>query len=694
MTINVLKSSFTSGELDPEISARLDLEKYGAGCKQLQNFFVQPHGGVYRRPGLDYVWTAPGITRLIPFQFSETQTYVLVFSDLQLNFIVDGGIVESGGSPYSIVTPYTEDELREIAYVQSADVMYLVHPNHNPYKLTRVTGTSWTIAAVSIGSPLSPPTFTATATQIRPVGTGASFTVDYAVTAVSDTEGESLPGYASETNGWTSTGWTAGSYIEVNFNLVTDADRYFIYKKVEGDSWGFIGMIEDTGAGPYQFLDINYDPDTANGLPTSDKNPFSGTDDKPEAVGFHEQRLFFGGTVNDPQTAWGSQTGLFENFNTAQPARASDSVEYILASNQINKIRWLLSFNDLLVGTEGAEWAIGSAASGALTASNVQAEVQSYWGSAKIRPLAIGNSVLHIQRQGNAVRQMTYSFENRGYTSIELSVLADHLFRSRIIYEWDYQENPDRVLWAIRDDGVALGMTYMKEYDIWAWHRHVTDGTFESVAAIPGADQDEAYFVIKRGSDYLVEKLNNKWDGDSDDLEDAIFVDSAISYSGPEKPAGTPFTGATHLANQTGLSALVDGVPYDDLSVDGSGEFTLPVDATVVHIGYPYQSVLEPTNIEFEDRQGVSVGRKKTFGYIIVRFSNTIGGKMGPDLDNLYPIKFTPDTYGNPIQPFTGDKRQLTLSKYGTTGSFVVSQEQALPMTVLALVPKIEVSED
>ena len=144
-------TDFTAGELSPRLDGRVDLQKYFSGAKTLSNMIVHPHGGASRRPGTIFVAevkSSAQAARLIPFEFNVEQTYILQFGPSYFRILKDGGLIESSGSAVEVVTTYTEAELPELKFAQSADVMYVVHPDHPPRKISRTSHTAWTIADI------------------------------------------------------------------------------------------------------------------------------------------------------------------------------------------------------------------------------------------------------------------------------------------------------------------------------------------------------------------------------------------------------------------------------------------------------------------------------------------------------------------------------------------------------------------
>ena len=310
-----------------------------------------------------------------------------------------------------------------------------------------------------------------------------------------------------------------------------DDYEYNVYKSQRG-FFGWAGTVST----PW-FIDDNIDPDVSLG-PQQEADPFPSADNYPGAVGIYEQRLVWGRTNNAPQTIQTSQTGLFENASISSPIRDSDAISVTIASRQTNEIRHLVPLRALLVLTSGSEWTMSSGTnSDAVTPTSIRFDVQGYRGSSQVPPLTIGNEVLFLQRNGTVVRNLAYAITDEGYTGADYTVLAGHLFEARHIIDWAYQQDPDSTIWCVTSDGIMLGFTYLREHEVWAWHRHTTDGTFESICSIEGDDADEAYMLVNRTIDgstvRYVEQLAERLPGDFN-VRDSWFVDSGLQFSATE----------------------------------------------------------------------------------------------------------------------------------------------------------------
>ena len=684
--LRIMQPSFAAGELTPALHARVDLAKYNVGAKQLKNFFVHAHGGASNRQGTDYVATALGVTRLIPFQYNVEQAYMLEFSNLKMRVLKDGALVESGGVPLEVVSPYPTAALAELKFVQSADVMYFTHPDYAPRSLTRSSHTVWTFATVSFTPTISAPTGLVGSYS----GTG-SYNIDYKVSAVSAAGEESLPSSAITVSADTSGDWELGKRVKLDWDVVAGADYYKVYKNPRG-YYGYIGTAESN-----TFRDDNIQPAVDSG-PQSAYNPFTGTGNYPGVAGIFEQRLILGRSDTAPQTIWASQTGIFNNFGTSRPLRDTDSIEAALASTQVNEIRWLVPFDELIVFTSGGEWLMANGDnSDALTPTSVRYKVQGYRGCADVKPIVIGDTVIYVQRGGQVVRDLQYKLESDKYSGNNLSVLSEHLFRNKQIVAWAYQQTPSSIVWAVLDDGSFCSFTYLPEHEVWAWCPQETDGLVEEVASIPGDEEDEVYFVVKRninGSDVrFIERLHSR---NFTTIENAYFVDCGLTYDGGPT---TIILGLDHLVGET-VSILADGnvmprqvvvmsEPIPDVSM-GTGMITLPQAASKVHVGLPYTSTLETLSVDLTAQGDTLQGKRKVINQVTLRLEDTRELWVGPDTSHLVQVPFrTDEGYEEATRLYTGDKRVTIRSSWGTDGRIVIRQSDPLPITVLAIIPEV-----
>ena len=654
-------TSFVSGELGSKLDGRTDFAKYNTGAKTLQNFLVHPQGSATRRVGTQFIAEVKDSskeTRLIPFEFSTTQTYILEFGDQYIRFYKDKGQILSGGSAYEISSPYLETEIFDIKFAQSADVMYLCHPNHAVRKLSRTGHTSWSLDEIEFtnGPYLVENT---TSTTITPSAT-------------------------------TSTGTLTAS---ANLFASTDVNRLV---KIHG------GYVKITGFTSATVVDMEV-KETLSATTATDEwslGAFSDTQGHPSCVSFFEQRLVFAGTDIEPQTLFFSKSGDYENMTSG--TNADDAMIYTIASNQVNRVRYLKATRTLIVGTTGGEFTVSAdGTDAAITPTNITIKKQSSYGTANVDAIPAGNAVLFLQKAKRKIRELSYNFDVDGYVAPDLTILNDIVTKSGI-KEMVYQQEPDSILWCVRDDGVLAGLTYQRSENVVAWHRHIFGGSFgsgdavcESAASISGTlTEDELWVIVKRTIDGATKRYVEcfaNFDFDETDATDFRFLDSHLTYSGS---ATTTLSGLAHLEGQT-VSILADGATHAD-KVVSSGSITLDRNTEKAVVGLAYDSVLQTMRIEGGAAEGTSQGKTKRISKVVLRLFETVGAKVGPSLTELETIPFrtTSSLLSNPVETLlAGDKEIEFRDDYNTDGFIFIKQDQPLPLSVLAIYPTVVTSD-
>ena len=521
-------TNFTGGELSPRLDGRTDLTKYSSGCSTLENLVVYPHGSAARRPGSTFVAEvadSDNKTRLIPFEFSTTQTYMLEFSNLKMRVYKDKGAVlegdktitgitqanpavvtasshgysngdevlisgvsgmtevngkrflvadkttntfelqdkdgvdinstsftaySSGGvanKVFEITTPYTTAQLFDLKFAQSADVMYITHPAHEVEKLSRTAHTTWTLTDVDFTKGPMQDANT-TDTTLNPgqsaVGTGIAL-VASAVTGVNSGSGF----------------------------LSTDVGRFVF---LSGGYAKITGVTDTTNA----TIEILTALDSASATADWRLGAFSDTTGHPSCVTFFEQRLVFAGTTNQPQTIFFSKSGDYENMdaNIGGTVADDDAIIYTIASNQVNAIRFMTATRTLIIGTAGGEFTVsGGGTDSAITPTNILIKKQSNHGAANVDAIAVGNATLFLQRAKRKIRELAYNFDVDGYIAPDMTILAEHISEGGLT-QIAYQQEPNQLVYATRGDGELVGLTYQREQQVTAWHRHIFGGRF------------------------------------------------------------------------------------------------------------------------------------------------------------------------------------------------------------------------
>lgn len=695
-TQNVLNG----GEISPLLRGRVDQPRYNTGTREMLNFVPMPQGGVTRRPGTRYLGTAKSQTsRLIPFVFSETQGRILEFGDKTMRvWLPDGRLVSSGSEPYVVSTPFAASDLRAVRFAQSADVVYFVHPSYPPCKLSRYSDNDWRWATLtfmpSIAAPQQPALqiLDKRADDDKPKNPSMT-DYSYLVTAIDGETGEessASPAATIEAEALNSVDY----HIRITWPAVSGASEYRIYKKKTG-VFGFIGRgskddtITETTTLQY-YDDKNIGADTED-TPIEHKNPFDGSGNYPSQVFFHQQRLGFAATANRPITIWLSRTGDFESMASSVPPKDDDAIEVTLAATQANRIVWLQpDRNALAFGTEGSEWTLQSSEGVVLTPSTVSFQLQTTnGGEGTVSALSVGGGVLYVQRGSGAVREFAYNYSADKYLGQDLTLLARHIIKDRDITAWAYQQEPCSTLWCVLSDGTFAGLTYMKEQDVIGWHRHTTDGSILDVAVIPGTPDDQVWFLVRRPAGVFVERLESFFD--SDNLDDAFFLDSALHYSGE---AADTFSGLGHLSGRT-VQVFADGGTIDGLTVSAGGELKLKSPAKSVHIGLPYTSRVIPNLPEVQTQQGWTLMHNRKISAVRVRtyrsmsFLAGIAGNLSPIVDrHIRGGAFS-------VRPFFSDGTDLNMETCGGWSSespLVFEVSSATPLTILAIVTTMDIA--
>lgn len=690
--------NFTGGEVTPNISARYDLQKNGSFLQCCENFIPNLHGDIERRPGTRFVADVGASSVLIPFQFNTEpeNNYVLIFQEGTIKVATSDGLVDG----VSMASPYALSDVYALSVAQVGDVVYLAHKKYALRKLTRsgsAPNYAWNIAEVVLNQSIAAPG-TPTVTFVRGNDEDTdtlNYTLRYVVTAVDADGVESIASAVGSTTGKYPTDWVVGNRVDISWPAVSGAEEYNIYRESAG-YYGFIGISTGTS-----FQDQNFEPDTAT-TPKENWNPFA-DGNNPATVAFHQQRMVLGGTRDNPASFYMSRTGDYENFRKSRPLQDDDPVEYMLASGSIDEIKWISSFGDLLIGTSGAEYTATSNGA-AITSSDIQISVESYWGSSGLQPLIIGNSVLHCQRAGSHVRDLAYSWENDGYTGNDLSLLAPQLVESHAIRQWCFQQSPGSNVWCVRDDGTLLCLTYMKEQNVFGWSRHVTQGKVLSVATISGEQEDVVMLVVEReiggAKKYFLERLAGRFK-DNDAIESAFFVDCGVTKTFEE--AVTEVTGLSHLEG-CAVSVLADGAPEMSHTVQ-DGKITLLYPAKTVTVGLGYTSVLCPMPAEADMQTGSSLGKRRAYGKCVLRLHRSVGGSYADSRNGdlfrteawqertFYDLPFLPDVYGQACRPFSGDMEITLPSGQDNDTTIWIKQDSPMPFRLVAVCADVDFGE-
>ena len=502
------------------------------------------------------------------FTATEADFYVqFLHSDAKAKQVDDVSLIDN--TVLELQTPYTTADLFRLKTAQTADVMYIALGGTTPvYSLERSGHTSWSLVDVEWqdGPYLDQNTTATTLASAATTGLGITITAS-AVTGINGGDG-----FKS-----------------------TDVGRLVrIAHGTNEPGWAVITAVTDT---THVVVDIVRDFNATTAQTTWSLGAWSQTTEYPAAVTFFEQRLAAASTANQQQTFWLSQSADLENlrpdsYDSGVIIEDDDAFGYTFAADEMNAILWMSPGQKLVIGTSGGEWLVESDGP-VLTPTDVQVRRQSKHGSADVEPARVGEVVLFLQKAKRKIREFAFSFEADGYQAPDLTILSDHVTRSKLV-EMAYQQEPDSVLWCLREDGVCACMTYRRGQDVVGWSRQYFGGTFEggdpvaeSVAAIPGnngagqqfdsTERDETWFIIKRTIDgnakRYVEFLERPFEGPMredyttdatwdtaiiDAQKDAFYVDCGLTLDSPKS-----ITGAT-AADPVVITAIAHGFSADD----------------------------------------------------------------------------------------------------------------------------------
>ena len=709
------QTSFNAGELSPLLKGRPTLDKYRNGCETLENFIPQIQGPARKRPGTRFVAEvkdSADATRLLPFEYSTTQAYVLEFGDLYIRFYLDGGVVESSpGVPYEIVSPYTSAQVAALEYAQSADVIYITHPDHPPYKLARTSALSWTITAVTFAWPPFNDENVGTTTLTASAVTGNITLTASASLFVSADVGSYFKiseVSASKYNQWTTgVSYSSGDIVYYLGNIYQSGTTAAAGSRppihttgAESDgavTWtflhdgaGYAQVTAYTSATLVNATVIKRLPATAlTGSTRWSEGAWSARRGYPHAVTFYEDRLWFAGSASKPQTLWASVSGDYENHKYG--TNDDDALNYTINTQDMNTIEWLAPTKVLAIGTANGEFTLSATQiSDPVTPTNVKITPQTTFGSATdVKPLRVGSVILFLQRAGRKLREYAYQFDTDSFVAPNMNVLADHITESGVL-ELAYQQEPSQIVWAPRTDGVLTGMTYERTEDVVGWHRHtIGGGIVESAVTVPhwDGDQDVLWLIVRRtidGSTVRYVEYVEKYMTD----EYAFFVDCGLTYDG--SPA-TTITGLDHLEGEE-VAVLVDGAVHPNRTVS-SGSITLQLAGSVVNVGLPYTATIKTMPIDIATNAGTSFIDEKRAHKIVMQLYQTGPGLWyGPTVAEMdeYAVRSSQDNMDNPVPLFTGFTEALPWPSGSERGPQLMIQHRLpLPCTVVALIPEL-----
>jgi len=629
--ITLAKTNFTAGELSLDMLGRGDLAAYGNGAKRLRNVFIAPIGGVSRRPGLRHVDIARGKGRLIAFEFNTEQTYLLVLTHLHLDIYADGVAVAH------VDTPWTEAQLQQINWTQTADTLLIVHPEVAPRKLTRTAHSAWTISNWTFheadGVLFQPyHKFAADEVTLQPSATSGTITV------------------------------TASAAVFVAAHVGT---RLRLQQK-EVEITAVTSATQASATVKQNLVNTSAHKDW-------EEQALSAVRGWPVSVCFHQDRLVIGGSRDQPNRLWLSKSSDLFNFDLGE-ALDDEAIEFALLSDQVNAIRHVFSGRHLQVFTSGAEWMVSGQP---LTPGSIQLTRQTRVGSPVDRtvpPRDVDGATLFVSRNGKDLREFLFADVEQAYQSGDLAMLAKHVMLAPVDQDYDAGR---RLFHVVMGDGGLATVTVYRSEKVTAWTAHATAGRFLAVAVVEG----EVYVLVERAGIVSVECFDT-----------ALSLDAALT--GSADTAKILWSGLDHLEGRM-VRVLADGAAIETLEVQ-DGAITLSEPAKNVQVGLPYTHEIEPLPPVVQSAGGAGPGAvvrliRAHFRLLDTQALHLDTGK-GPT-----PVPFRrfgrhSFDAGPPL--FSGDVqiRAIGWKRDAFAPLWRIAQDAPLPCTVLAVATEMKIS--
>lgn len=745
-------TSFNTGKVSSYMESRSDFPKYPSFCRILENMLVLSQGPVTRRPGTKYIATAKQSGAiLIPFEYSVDDTYMIEAGNYYMRFYRNGGQILDPcdtNNPYEITTPFDTNELQNIRFAQSNNVMYLVDGNDEPQKLTRTAHTNWTIADINVTTGPFRPLDTSD-TNILPSGITGNITLmadksiwfsghvgalwainqnmtSSTLTGTLDSNESSLEsvyfkgGYSFVTSGnsggtitlerSTNGGitWSAaltpltntdfdnpseeevdGAIYRVTMSNYASGTPTYTLTIANQQNYGIVKITAYIDANEVNAV-VLADLSDANTTKAWREGYWSDYRGWPKTVTFHQQRLCFGGSETFPQTIWFGKSNPDDVTNFTEGT--ADDSSFAMALPGQNPIQWLLSQDYMFVGTSGSIGKYGKEGE-AITPTTPSFTEQSKNGSENISAVFAGDSVLYTERGGRRIREFAYSLQYNKFMSDDVTVLSSDILEDGV-KDVAFQFRPNPILWCVLNDGNMATLTLLRNQEIISWSTQITDGNFISVATLPSSTgEDEVWTIVERSVDsnivYYVEQFQPmNW---GTDVNDCWFVDCGSSY---DSAATDTFGGMSYLEGKT-ITSYADGIVCPDVVVT-DGNITIANLSSRVISGLSFTSKLEIMPITIDPRDK-GMNKKITsidFDFYQTGYCEYRAGKSG----TLIPCNFwNPATFTQAKQPlYTSEDSYYNVRfPYGSKkkATIYIQSDKPQPLTIRAILPEFEVSK-
>lgn len=405
----------------------------------------------------------------------------------------------------------------------------------------------------------------------------------------------------------------------------------------------------------------------------------------PKLCTFYQDRFVVAATDSKPNFIWFSRTGDYPNFGVekVEGTITDDSaITLPVINRKMCEIRHLVPANDLIILTSGNEWIVRGDKT--ITPTNCNLKTQTQRGALSCEPQFIGNRCVFVQERGGTVRDMGYSYESDNYTGQDLTLFVKTLVKGHLAVTSAYAQDPDSIIYYVRDDGQLNCLTYIPEQKVYGWSHFVTNGKYRYVESVAEGEQDTIYFVVDRvinnKSVKCIERSIPLYTEDNSD----VFLDCYVKVANSIK---TDYINAPHLVGQM-VDIVIDGQQMPSRVVPPTGVIKLDGKANVITVGLPYTTKIKIPSVEQQINDGTLQGRVATVSRVVLRMYKSFGGKVGRTFDRMYDITLPPN------ELFTGDK-PVILPKmginYSTDTSICIKHSDPFPFNLLSITRIVEI---
>ena len=655
-----MQTNFTAGELDPLMRARVDLKSYENALEKATNVLCQPQGGITRRNGTRYITALPNTStesagngvRLVPFEFSTSDSYMLCFTHNRMYIFKDGALITNingTGNPY-LTTTITSARLNELCWTQSADTLIAVHQDMPPVSIVRgANDASWTAANLSFGSI---PKF--------------AFTIAYSNPAATLTPTAVSGKIKLTTSASVFTAAHVGQYVNAN-----PQGRAKIVQYISGTE---VNVVTE-----FPFFSTTAIASGQWELETGYEDVWSSTRGYPRSVTFHQGRLYFGGSRARPSTVWGSRVGQFFDFEPSE-GFDDDALEATLDTNTFNAIVDITSGRDLQLFTTGGEFYVQQQGLEPITPASFTVSSAGRNGSKPgIRVQLLDAGTLFVQRQGKALAEVTFSDAQLTYITSKISLLSGHLLknpkRMALRRAVDTDEN-DLLLIVNGDAGTITAYSLLRAENVIAPSEFITTGgEFLDI----GVDITDIYSVVKRTVNGTVQYYVEKF-------EDGLLTDCAITGGAVSSVT------AAHLVGKT-VNLLLDGLVQANKVVGAGGSVSIPRNSTSSYeVGLPIDVIAVTMPIDVKLQTGTRVGFKKRILEVNALVYETQHLRIN-GIEVPFRTFDTVNILDNPVPEITGTKVLNGILGYSNEAKITITQNYPLKFTLLGMEYKVAVNQ-